>query len=269
MAVISDVSGTSLTLIGLIIAAIGGIIAFAGQRITTREDSQKPNQQLEAIARDLAAAREDVSRLKSASPSAQTQEQRVAAEQKLSAVENRLSSWASDLVESSQSKKAKRQQDRLQVAAEALRISNAARPVFQFAVETIRDAIVAYNNKAKSQIAVEIPSLPTDLFSDEIQNCKGMIRFSETAMWKISFVSKRPASPDAQMYLHIAFTNNRDQQGSAGDALVIGSFGGEKWFIYGDGDHFAGPKRFGIATEEIRSIVEQRILKKLEEQLVD
>jgi hypothetical protein len=263
------VSGTTITLIGLLIAAVGGIIAFAGQRMSAREDRQRPNPQLEAIARDLVAAREDVARLKRASPGAKSQQETVAAEEKLAAVENRLNSWADNLVESSQSKKAERRQSQLELEAEALRISNKTRPVLQFALDTSRDAINAYNHKAKSKISLQLPALPTDLLSDEVQDYKGTITFSENAIWKISLRSKRPPSPTAQIYLQIAFATSIAQSGSIADAMFIGSFGGEKWFVRGDGDRFAVPERFGISPTEIQPVVEELILRKLEEQLLD
>lgn len=265
-------SGTTVTLIGLVIAAIGGIIAFTGQRMSAREDSQKPNRQLEAIATDLRAAKAEIARVKSAPNADGTAQQQAAeAEERITSVENRLNDWADNLVKSSQSKKAEQKQTQLQSQAEALRISNEVRPTFQSLCNTINDAVTAYNHKTNSRIQIDLPPLPTDLFSEEARKYEGKVGFSDTAVWKIGLSASRPPAKTSRLYLSIYFTEGLSKYGSLSDGMTVSTDGSaEKWSVRGEGDHFGDiPERFSIAGAEIGKLAEETILKKLEQRLLE
>jgi len=264
-------SGTTLTLIGLVIAAVGGIIAFAGQRLSAREDSQKPNPQLEAIATDLRAAKAEIARVKNApGASGTTQQQAAKAEEKLTAVENHLNDWADNLVKSSQSKKADQKQAQLQSQAEALRISNQIRPTFQGACDTINNAVTAYNRRTSAGVQINLPPLPMDLFSDEANKYEGTVVFSQAASWRVDLSATRPPTKASRLLLRISFKTGASYL-PIGDSMTISVDGdGEKWAIAGEGDHFGDiTRRYPLPKTEIGKIGEETILGKLEGRLLE
>lgn len=262
-------SGTTVTFIGLLIAAFGGIIAFVGQRMSATEDSQRPNAKLEAIAKDLTAAKQDLERIKGTPASAEKQTQTTEAEKKITAVESRLQTWAENLA--SQSKKAEHKSSVLESEAEGLRISNKVRPLFQFAIDTVSEAITAYSAKSKSQIKAQIPSLPVDLFSDEAQKYKGVIVFAPNAAWEIRFSAVRPPRKTNQLNLRISFGTKPDGIFPLGDTMTIWTDGSaETVMIWGEGEHFGylpDPKR--LPFSDSKPAIESAVLGSLERQLLD
>jgi hypothetical protein len=126
------------------------------------------------------------------------------AQQQLADIEKDFSQWASNFIKNRDLKKLEFDRQQLDTRTKEIEISNKCRPLFQYAIDSLRGIIHAYNDKAGSNFKAELRDLPTNLYpSEDLIFQIGKIDFGDGVSWNIYTYVNKPARADAPPFFQI------------------------------------------------------------------
>lgn len=167
-----------LTVLGVIINAIGLLVMTIGSSISDKKDKSE-------IIEKISIFKEEINKIKKSS----TNEEALNSVKK---VENEFNEWAEEFVGNLESKSIKRQKDEILLKETEIDVSNKWRYIYQYVFEVIRQMLEAYNEKANKKIEFTIPALPINLFGEDAEALKCLIIFNENKVWRIGLGKVSP-----------------------------------------------------------------------------
>jgi len=148
-------------------------------------------------------------------------------------VENEFYGWAESLLNNIESKKIEMQKNEVLFKETELKLSARWQPMYQYAFETLRQMLAAYNEKACAAILFTIPEPPSNLFGQEAETFKAFIEFDTTAAWELHLGVTKPYKADVLPSILVlyylggslddpAIDRARKGVGHCGECLLLG-----------------------------------------------
>jgi hypothetical protein len=160
---------SNLKIIGYIIITIGTILTYLGAVTQNNKATDEIKQQIKITNEEIETLKQDPN-----------------IEQKsLNKIDNEFKSWAKDFLENKEAKKLEYDKEKLDKRLLAASKSKEWFKFYDYFFIAIKNLINAYNQMSENPIEYEIPRLPANLFSDEIEKFKASIIFSQKEIWDI------------------------------------------------------------------------------------
>jgi hypothetical protein len=159
----------TLTLIGIVVIAIGTVLMVVGQKSDDDESSKALEKRIEEVRSELQVAR-------SANDTAAIQ-----------SLQSEFDGWATSFLESKEQQRITVQRERLAATDSQLQISAAVRPRYSGIVADLRGVLNAYNGRATTPIEFHLPELPNNVFdAQDPTTYLGWIQFGPTLYWQVA-----------------------------------------------------------------------------------
>jgi hypothetical protein len=163
---------------GGVINGLGLFVMTAGSLISSRKDKAE-------IIDRIRGFREEISAVKKAIP---TEESLEAVER----IENEFDEWAGSFVTNMERKIVQRRKGEIFLRESEIDLSRKWRHVYEYVLDTLRQMLTAYNQKADKKIGFTIPDLPSDLFGEEAESFRSIIDFDHDCAWAITLQIVKP-----------------------------------------------------------------------------
>jgi hypothetical protein len=196
-------------IVGGVINGLGLFVMTAGSLISGRKDKAE-------IMDRIRGFREEIGAVKKAIPIGESLEA-------VERIENEFSEWAGTFVTNVESKIIERQKGDILLRESEINLNRKWRHVYEYVIETLRQMLTAYNQKADNKIEFTIPDLPSDLFGEEAQSFRGIIAFDHGSAWAITLQIVRPYKKEEipNIVVHFYRSESSDQ-----DAKTLAQVGG-------------------------------------------
>ncbi len=162
-----------LILVGIAFIAIGTLLTYLGSNYQSNKVSNE-------IINKIDSTNEKIKELKK-DPEINKGE--------LQIIENEFDSWASRFVQNKDSYKLKIEKDNVNSKETEINLSHTWLPFYENFFNTLDKMIKAYNTHSKHKIVVGTYSLPSSLFSEEVNNFIFKVSFKENMHWAIFLTS--------------------------------------------------------------------------------
>lgn len=181
-------NGYVVTVLGLMIVAVGSFIGIYGQGPLRKADAEKARREREA---DSHAVSSKLVSVMAAVGAAKKEDSVKLAEAKLGMIQNDLEQWATNFVRTRPEMEKHLQAERSQMTKTEIQKTERARPVFTFALRFIEETAKAYSAKSAETIEVTALDLPNNFYD---VNTKGatILRFKDDASWTAYLSAARP-----------------------------------------------------------------------------
>lgn len=187
---------------GILLTAFGTGIMIYGQLVRSKVDSAEVSQVLhdkvDSVLKRIEEVREG--------------EKDKASAGKIQQIEQEFQTWAAEFLKDREQRKVELQRTQLDSVDVQLRVSNEWKPVFEYVLKTIAAMAHAYNSESGETIEVDFPPLPSNLYSEEARNYGGKVVFPNKVLWRVAFLSSKPARQEAppSMYVDFKIEGDRD-----------------------------------------------------------
>lgn len=202
-------------IVGGVINGLGLFVMTAGSLISGRKDKAE-------IMDRIRGFREEIGAVKKAIPIGESLEA-------VERIENEFSEWAGTFVTNLESKIIKRQKGDILLRESEINLNRKWRHVYEYVIETLRQMLTAYNQKADNKIEFTIPDLPSDLFGEEAQSFRSIIAFDHGSAWAITLQIVRPYKKEEIPNIVVRFYRSESSDQSAKTLAQVG--GGRCLFL--------------------------------------
>lgn len=187
--------------IGGIATGVGPIFLYWGSVLAARADSATVEQRLA----EFGAKLDEAKRESSVDPVTERSSDRI------SKVDEEFSSWADDFVKQRHLRRLDFARAKLDAQSVAAEVTARWSPFMEKVLNLSRNILTAYNEKSGSEIKMDLPEIPPDLFASPYN---GKITFHTGAVWTLSTNCFLPARDSSGAALVIGFGNSEVRSGS-------------------------------------------------------
>jgi hypothetical protein len=202
-------SGYVVTLLGLIIVAVGSFIGVYGQVLLRKADAEKAKRERETESHAVSSKLVSVM---AALGAAKKEDSVKLTEAKLGMIQNDLEQWATNFVRTRPEMEKHFQAERLQMAKTEIQKTEHARPIFIFALRFVEESAKAYSAKSTEPIEITPVDLPNN-FYDANAKVTTILRFKNGASWTAYLSAARPVDDGPSLGLAFGL---RSKDGTGG-----------------------------------------------------
>jgi hypothetical protein len=188
---------------GVVLVACGTLLMIWGQLVQSRKDGAAVTSRIEQIREQIASAREHA-----------------AGDEKkaIDTVEASFAAWADEFTNKKEAKRVEMERERLDGLAAQVAASKNGIPVYRDIITWLGAIAAAYAKQTKTQIKVDLPPLPENLFK---QPYSGYVVFDRDYAWHLMLFGGGAADGVSPPSLVIQAYSMKDKTDITGDALLV------------------------------------------------
>ncbi|HEY5743005.1 MAG TPA: hypothetical protein VIS99_10740 [Terrimicrobiaceae bacterium] len=202
-------NGYVVTVLGLIVVAVGTFIGVYGQVLLRKADAEKARKEREI---ESQAVSSKLLAVMAALGAAKKEDSVKLTEAKIGMIQDDLEQWAANFVRTRPEMQKHFQAERLKVAKAEIQKTEEARPIFTFVLRFVEETAKAYSAKSEEPIEITTLDLPNNFYDTNLQTTT-ILRFKDGSLWTAYLSAARPV--DDGPSLGLAF-DLRSKDGTGG-----------------------------------------------------